>query len=387
MIKEWTDRHIQGDPVIWLIVLALSILSVLVVYSATGTLAYTKMEGNTEHYLFKHSSFMLMSLFAMWVAHKIDYRYYAKLSRLALWLCVPLLFITWQFGTNINEATRWITIPLINQTFQPSDLAKFALIVTLASMLAKRQDKIDDVKEALIPMLLWIGVICGLIAMSNFSTAILVFTTCMLMLFIGRVSMKYLFLLIAIGIVAGGIALAVGQRAETVISRVQSFIAADEVPYQAEQSYIAIAKGGLIRFAPGGSTQRNFLPSPYSDFIYAIVIEEYGLVGGVFVLFLYLALLYRGTRMVSKSERTYGGLLAAGLSFALVFQAMVNMGVAVGLGPITGLTLPLVSMGGTSQLFTGIAIGIVLSVSRGEIEEVASNSSSGNKFKKVVEIA
>jgi cell division protein FtsW len=278
MIKEWTDRHIQGDPVIWLIVLALSILSVLVVYSATGTLAYTKMEGNTEHYLFKHSSFMLMSLFAMWVAHKIDYRYYAKLSRLALWLCVPLLFITWQFGTNINEATRWITIPLINQTFQPSDLAKFALIVTLASMLAKRQDKIDDVKEALIPMLLWIGVICGLIAMSNFSTAILVFTTCMLMLFIGRVSMKYLFLLIAIGIVAGGIALAVGQRAETVISRVQSFIAADEVPYQAEQSYIAIAKGGLIRFAPGGSTQRNFLPSPYSDFIYAIVIEEYGLV-------------------------------------------------------------------------------------------------------------
>ena len=388
MIKEWTDRHIQGDPVIWLIVLALSILSVLVVYSATGTLAYAKMEGNTEHYLFKHSSFMLMSLFAMWVAHKIDYRYYAKLSRLALWLCVPLLFITWQFGTNINEATRWITIPIINQTFQPSDLAKFALIVTLASMLAKRQDKIHDVKEALIPMLLWIGVICGLIAMSNFSTAILVFTTCMLMLFIGRVSMKYLFLLVAIGVVAGGIALAVGQRAETVISRVQSYITAEEVPYQAEQSYIAIAKGGIIRFAPGGSTQRNFLPSPYSDFIYAIVIEEYGLVGGVFVLFLYLALLYRGTRMVSKSERTYGGLLAAGLSFTLVLQAMVNMGVAVGLGPITGLTLPLVSMGGTSQLFTGVAIGIILSVSRGEIEEVASSStSSGNTFKKEMKLA
>ncbi|MFT7033252.1 MAG: cell division protein FtsW [Cyclobacteriaceae bacterium] len=388
MIKEWTDRHIQGDPVIWLIVLALSIISVFVVYSATGTLAYSKMEGNTEYYLFKHSSFMLMSLFAMWVAHKIDYRYYAKLSRLALWLCVPLLFITWQFGTNINEATRWITIPIINQTFQPSDLAKFALIVTLASMLAKRQDKIDDVKEALIPMLLWIGVICGLIAMSNFSTAILVFTTCMLMLFIGRVSMKYLLLLVAIGVVAGGIALAVGQRAETVISRVQSYITAEEVPYQAEQSYIAIAKGGIIRFSPGGSTQRNFLPSPYSDFIYAIVIEEYGLVGGVFVLFLYLALLYRGTRMVSSSERTYGGLLAAGLSFTLVLQAMVNMGVAVGLGPITGLTLPLVSMGGTSQLFTGVAIGIILSVSRGEIEEVVStSSSSGNTFKKEMELA
>lgn len=388
MIKEWTDRHIQGDPVIWLIVLALSILSVLVVYSATGTLAYTKMEGDTEHYLFKHSSFMLLSLLAMWVAHKIDYRYYAKLSRLALWLCVPLLFITWQFGTNINEATRWITIPIINQTFQPSDLAKFALIVTLASMLAKRQDRIDDVKEALIPMLLWIGVICGLIAMSNFSTAILVFTTCMLMLFIGRVSMKYLFLLVAIGVIAGGIALAVGQRAETVISRVQSYITAEEVPYQAEQSYIAIASGGIIGMGPGKSHRRNFLPSPYSDFIYAIIIEEYGIIGGVSVLLLYLALLYRGTRMVSKSERTYGGLLAAGLSFTLVLQAMVNMGVAVGLGPITGLTLPLVSMGGTSQLFTGIAIGIILSVSRGEIEEVASSgSSSGNTFKKEMKLA
>ncbi len=387
MIKEWADRHIQGDPVIWYIVLALSILSVLVVYSATGTLAYAQMEGNTEHYLFKHSAFMLLSLFAMWVAHKIDYRYYAKLSRFALWLCVPLLFITWKFGLNINEASRWITIPVINQAFQPSDLAKFALIVTLASMLAKRQKNIENVKESLIPMLLWIGVICGLIAMSNFSTAILVFTTCMLMLFIGRVPTKYLLMLVAIGVVAGGLALALGQRAETVVSRIKAYVTAEEVPFQAEQSYIAIASGGIKGLGPGKSHQRNFLPHPYSDFIYAIVIEEYGMIGGVFVLFLYLALLYRGTRVVSTSERTYGGLLSAGLSFALVLQAMVNMGVAVGLGPITGLTLPLVSMGGTSQLFTGVALGIILSVSRGEVEEIGSTAPSGNQYKKELETA
>ncbi|MEQ6119065.1 FtsW/RodA/SpoVE family cell cycle protein [Reichenbachiella sp. MALMAid0571] len=389
MIKAWADRHIQGDPVIWGIVVILSVLSVLVVYSATGTLAYVKWKGNTEHYLFKHSSFMLLSLFAMWVAHKIDYRYYAKLSRLALWLCVPLLFITWKFGLNLNEASRWITIPLINQPFQPSDLAKFALIVTLSSMLAKRQNNIDNVKESLIPMLLWIGVICGLIAMSNFSTAILVFTTCMLMLFIGRVPTKYLLMLVAIGVVAGGMALALGQRAETVMSRVKAYVTAEEVPFQAEQSYIAIASGGITGLGPGKSHQRNFLPHPYSDFIYAIVIEEYGLIGGLLVLFLYLALLYRGTRVVSISERTYGGLLSAGLSFTLVLQAMVNMGVAVGLGPITGLTLPLVSMGGTSQLFTGVALGIILSVSRGETEELksASVSASGNTYRKEMELA
>ena len=381
MIKEWTDKHIQGDPVIWFIVLALSILSILVVYSATGTLAYAQMEGNTEYYLIKHSMFMFLSLFAMWVAHKIDYRYYAKLSRLALWLCVPLLFITWKFGLNINEASRWITIPVINQAFQPSDLAKFALIVTLAAMLAKRQDEIDNIKESLIPMLLWIGLICGLIAMTNLSTSILVFLTCMVVMFNGRVPLKYLLLLVAIGAIAGAIAMSVGQRGKTAISRIETFFESGEIPFQAEQSYIAIAKGGLIRFAPGGSTQRNFLPHPYSDFIYAIVIEEYGLLGGAFVLFLYLALLYRGTRVVATSERTYGGLLSAGLSFTLVLQAMVNMGVAVGLGPITGLTLPLVSMGGTSQLFTGIALGIILSVSKGETEELSSTR-QGNKFKK-----
>lgn len=363
-VKSWTDRHLQGDPVIWFIVFGLAILSILVVYSATGTLAYKRMQGNTEHYLVKHSMLVFVSFFAMWIAHKLDYRYYSRLSRVALWLSVPLLFITYKFGTNLNEASRWITIPIINQAFQPSDLAKLALIANLASMLSKRQNNIGDVRESLIPILLWSGVICGLIALSNFSTAILLFATCMLLMFIGRVPIKYLAMLMLVGVMAGGIAFSVGERGETLINRVTSFWDQDNIPFQAEQSYIAIASGELFGKGAGHSDQRNFLPHPYSDFIFAIVIEEYGLFGGGILLFLYLALLYRGMVVAAQSEGTFGGLLSAGLSFALVIQAMVNMGVAVGLGPITGLPLPFVSMGGTSLLFTGLSFGIILSVSR-----------------------
>ena len=383
-VKAWFDNNLKGDPVIWVIVFALSILSILVVYSATGTLAYNRMGGDTEHYLIKHTALVLLSFFAMWMAHKIDYRYYSRLSRFALWLSVPLLIFTWRYGVNINEASRWVTIPFINQAFQPSDLAKFALIVSLASMLAKRQNNIRDIQNSLLPMLFWIGLICGLIAMTDLSSAAMIFATCMLIMFIGRVPLKYLGMLVLIGGLVGATALAIGQRGETFYSRIESYVGSfsddSKIPFQAEQSYIAIANGGFLRFAPGKSQQKNFLPHPYSDFIYAIIIEEYGMLGGVVVLFLYLALLYRGMRLVTFSEKTYGGLLAAGLSFALVIQALINMAVAVGLVPVTGLTLPLVSMGGTSQLFVGIAIGIILSVSRGELEEFGGTK-SGNYAK------
>jgi cell division protein FtsW len=371
--KAWLAKNLKGDPVIWCTVLALSIMSVLVVYSATGTLAYKKMQGNTEHYLIKHSLLVILGLVFMWLAHKIDYRYYSRLSRVALWFSVPLLIFSFFFGSNINEASRWITIPFIGQSFQPSDLAKLALISNLASMLAKRQQKIEDFKMSFVPIMIWCGVICGLIALSNFSTAFLLFSTCMLLMFIGRVPVKYLFNLVLVGLVAGTLALAFGQRLGTFIFRIERYAStlmyAEEAPFQAQQSYIAIATGGVIGKGVGKSDQRNFLPHPYSDFIYAIIIEEYGMIGGIFTLFLYLALLYRGMLAVSRSDRAFGGLLSAGLSFSLVIQAMVNMGVAVGLLPITGLPLPLLSMGGTSLLFTGLSIGIILSVSRGEIKE------------------
>jgi len=369
MIKKWVDKNLQGDPVIWIIVFALSLISILVVYSATGTLAYRRMEGNTEYYLMKHTALILLSFFAMWVAHKIDYRYYSKLSKLALWVSVPLLIYAWRSGVNINDASRWITIPIINQVFQPSDLAKLALITSLAAMLARRQQNIEDFKESLIPMLLWCGVICGLIGLTNLSTALLLFATCMLLMFIGRVPVKYLAMLVVVGVLAGSVAVSLGQRGGTAISRLESFFIKKEIPFQAEQSYIAISTGGITGKGPGQSDRRNFLPHPYSDFIFAIIVEEYGLIGALFVIALYLALLYRGMVTVANSQRAYGGLLSAGLSFAIVIQAMVNMGVAVGLGPITGLPLPLVSMGGTSLLFTGISLGIILSVSRGEVDE------------------
>jgi cell division protein FtsW len=366
-VRAWAENNLKGDPVIWSIVIALAMISIFVVYSATGALAYRNME-SIEHYLFKHTALIILSLAAMYVAHKIDYRYYSRLSKVGLWISVPLLLYAWKAGINLNDASRWITIPIIDQVFQPSDLAKLSLIAGLASMLSKRQQNIDDFQKALVPMLLWTGAICGLIAMADLSTAVLLFLTSMLLMFIGRVPVKYLAMLIVLGGLTGAVAMKIGQRGDTAISRVTSFMSDERLPFQAEQARIAIASGGVVGKGPGQSDQRNFLPHPYSDFVYAIIIEEYGLIGGTLVLILYLALLYRGMRTVANSERAFGGLLSAGLAFSLVLQAMVNMGVVVGLGPITGLPLPFLSMGGTSLLFTGLSLGIILSVSRGEVD-------------------
>ncbi len=367
-VKEWADRNLQGDPVIWAVVFALSMISILLVYSSIGTLAY-KRTMSPELYLIKHTFMVFLGLGAMWVAHKIDYRYYSKISRLALWISVPLLIYTFTNGTTINDAARWITLPIINTSFQPSDFASLALIINLASMLSKKQQNIDDIKESLIPILIWCGVICGLIALTNLSTAALLFATCMLVMFIGRVPVKYLAMLVLVGALAGAVAFKFGVRGETAKNRITSFIQGSELPFQAKHARIAVATGGITGKGPGNSDQRNILPHPYSDFIYAILIEEYGLIGGVVLLSLYLVLLHRGMKAAYNSERAFGGLLSAGLSFDLVCQAMVNMGVVVGLGPITGQPLPLISMGGTAMIFTGLSIGIILSVSRGERDE------------------
>jgi cell division protein FtsW len=309
---------------------------------------------------------VFLGLAAMWVAHKVDYRYYSKISRLALWISVPLLIYTFTNGTSINDSARWITVPFLNTSFQPSDFASLALIINLASMLSKKQQNIDDIKESLIPILIWCGIICALIALTNVSTAVLLFCTCMLLMFIGRVPVKYLAMLVLVGLLAGSVALKFGDRWDTVKYRVTAFVSGHDLPDQAKHGRIAIATGKIFGKGPGNSDQRNILPHPYSDFIYAIVIEEYGMIGGIIVLILYLILLHRGMKAAYNSERAFGGLLSAGLSFDLVCQAMVNMGVVVGLGPITGQPLPLISMGGTAMVFTGLSLGIILSVSRGE---------------------
>lgn len=369
-------QNIKGDKVIWVVVVILSVLSVLAVYSSTGTLAFKKQGGNTEYYLLKHLIILLFGFGLMFLTYRLKYNYYSRISQGAIAAAVLLLIGTLFTGTHLNEASRWLTLPIINVTFQSSDFAKLALIMYLARLLSKKQDNIKDFKGAFLPVLLPIIIICGLILPENFSTAALLFVTSFVMLFVGRVNIRYLLSLVGVGMAALFILLLIISqspskgRLGTWKHRIENFTngeASDE-DYQVEQSKIAIATGGVLGKLPGKSTQRNFLPHPYSDFIYAIIVEEYGfLMGGLGLILLYLILLQRATRITARSPGTFGALLSIGIGFSLVFQAMINMAVAVNLLPVTGQPLPLVSMGGTSIWFSCIGIGMILSVSR-EIE-------------------
>lgn len=376
-------KYIKGDRAIWMVILFLAITSLLAVYSAIVTLAYKHHDGNTIYYLMRHSMFLLIGMGIIYFVHKIKYTYFSKISVIAIWTAVPLLLLTLIMGANINDASRWLVIPVINQTFQTSDLAKLALIMYVARTLSLKQDEIKDFKSAFVPVVVPIFLVCGLILPANFSTAAVLFTSCLVLMFIGRISLKYIFALIGTGIVAMGLVLLIGMafpkvfpRLDTWLNRVENFSTQESSEnYQVEQSKIAVATGGLTGKGPGNSTQRNFLPHPYSDFIFAIIIEEYGLLlGAIPVMMLYLILLYRCVRIVIKSPKTFGSLLVIGISFSLVFQALINMAVAVNLLPVTGQPLPMVSMGGTSIWFTCMAIGVILSVSRGIESENVKNT-------------
>lgn len=371
---DFVDKYIKGDKVVWGVALVLAILSILTVFSASGSLAYKHQGGNIFYYLIKHGFIVIVGFGLIALVHNLNYKYYSRISQIALYLSIPLLLLTLVMGVESGNAVRWLRIPVINQTFQTSDLAKLALIMYLARLLSKRQDQIDGLKEAFIPIMIPVLIICGLILPANFSTAAILFTTSLVVMFIGRISLKYIFSLIGIGLVSLMLLLMLAKvkpellpRVDTWVKRIESFSSGKkEVNYQAEQAKMAIATGGPFgKFLTGrgNSTQRNFLPQASSDFIYAIIIEEYGLLGGGGVLILYLILFFRGIRIAQNSDKTFGSLLAIGLSFSLVFQAMINMAVAVNLFPVTGQPLPLVSMGGTSIWFTCLAIGIILSVS------------------------
>lgn len=385
---NWLFKWIKGDAVIWAVVLLLSIFGVLAVYSSTGTLAYHKHGGNTEFFLFKHLAFLLFGLTLLYMSHLINYKYYSRISQILLIVSFILLPYTLFFGTEINSARRWITLPVIGFTFQTSDLAKMALIMYIARFLSRRQEDIKDFKKSFLPLTITIATICALIMPANLSTALVLFATCLLLMFIGRIAFKHILLVVGAGVLAATIMVVMVlslpdesvqniARLSTWKSRVESFISnkeyADErealqKDYHVVQGKIAVASGGILGKGPGNSTQRNFLPNPFSDFVFAIIIEEYGLVGAIFLISLYLVLLFRCIRIVIKSPRAFGALLAVGLSFSLVIQAFINMGVAVNIFPVTGLPLPLVSMGGTSLIFTSLSLGIILSVSR-HIEE------------------
>ena len=365
-------RKIKGDKVIWAVVFILTLLSFLAVYSSTGTLAYKYQGGNTTYYMIKHGIILASGLMLMYFAHLLKYTYYSRIFQIAFFIAVPLLIITLLYGLNLNEARRSLPLPF-HLSFETSDLAKITLIVYLARMLTKKKEEIKDFNKVLLYLMLPILLVCGLILPANFSTAALLFVTSLVLLFIGRVKIAYLLSIIGLTVLIMGFVLAVllmmpeGKqwRLETWKARVENFVQGKKSEnYQVEQAKIAIASGGILGKMPGKSTQRNFLPHPYSDFIFAIIVEEYGLLGGITVVLLYLILLFRAIKIVTKVPRNFGAFLAIGLSFSLVFQAMINMAVSVNLLPVTGQPLPLVSMGGTSIWFTSLSIGILLSVSR-----------------------
>lgn len=384
----------HGDKTIWGLVLLLGLVSLLVVYSATGSLAYKMYKGNTEVYLFKQFAFIIIGFLVIYFAHRVNYTIYSKIAKLIFLLSIPLLLYTLFFGVTLNEGSRWIKLPIINLTMQTSDLAKLGLFMYLARLLSKRQKNIKDFKKGFLPVILPVAVTCMLIAPANLSTALLLGASCMVLLFIGRVATRHLLMVMGAALIpivalimaavishktAGDTAEEVvtkkeegsklTRRVSTWVSRVENFMygdkeAADDNLYQVNQAKIAIAKGGILGKGPGNSEQRNFLPQAYNDFIYAIIIEEYGLIGGALIIFIYLVFLYRSIRLFKRCPYAFGAFLALGLSFTLVIQAMANMAVNVNLFPVTGVTLPLVSMGGSSFLFTCLSIGIILSVAR-----------------------
>ncbi len=381
---SWLSRT-RGDKVIWAIVILLTLVSILVVYSSVGSLAY-KMNKSTESYLFKQVGFIVLGVLIIYFAHRVNYTIYSRVATILFLISIPLLIYTLKFGSNINDASRWIRLPVINMTFQTSDLAKLALFMYMSRQLSRRQNVIKDFRKGFLPLIVPVAIICVLIAPANLSTALMIGGIALMLMFIGRVSLKHIMLVIAAVLIPVLILIGLAShyydkenhaskdlpavltigRMSTWIKRVQDFMYSDksDASYQVQQAKIAIASGGWLGKGPGKSEQKNFLPHPYSDFIYAIIIEEYGLVGGAIIILIYLLFLFRSIRIFQKCPYAFGAFLAVALSFTLVIQAMVNMAVTVNLFPTTGVTLPLVSMGGSSLWFTCFAIGIILSVAR-----------------------
>ncbi|MGI8952011.1 MAG: FtsW/RodA/SpoVE family cell cycle protein [Chitinophagaceae bacterium] len=381
----------KGDQIIWGIVILLALASLLLVYSATGSLAIKMYNGNTQIYLFKQLSFIVLGIILIYFLHRINYTIYSRISLILFIISIPLLIYTLFFGTEINEGSRWIKLPVINLTFQTSDLAKLALFMYLSRQLSRKQNVIKDFKKGFLPLIIPIIITCVLIMPANLSNALLTGATALMLLFIGRVSFKHILFIITVALIPIAILVMVAittyktsdaetsntskvssslnsfGRFGTWVSRVQDYIySKDETSsYQIQQAKIAIANGGMFfGLGPGNSRQRNYLPQAYNDFIYAIIIEEYGLLGGAFIAFIYLLFLFRCIRIFRRCPYAFGAFLALGLSFTLVIQALANMAVNVNIVPVTGVTLPLISMGGSSFLFTCAAIGIVLSVAR-----------------------
>ena len=365
----------KGDRVIWVVLLLLSLISLLIVYSSTGALAYRQASGNTMYFLVRQLFFIGLGLAIMLaMVNFFSVRIFAIMANFLVYLSIGVLIFSavLQFSGKSSGSGRTLDIGLLS--FQPAELAKISLIMFTAKVLGKTQNSKDELKRAFYIIVGHTAVVCGLIFISNFSTAALLFATIFLMMYVGRIPFRYLFLVVVAG---AGIFVSIYfladsvpssyTRVHTVKARVDRFINGDPNAEkgitQADYAKLAIYEGGIVGKGPGRSDVSNYMAAAYNDFIYAIIVEEYGLIGGITVMFLYLVFFFRAIIIVRRATRTFPAFLVTGLSLVLIFQTMINIGVSTGVLPVTGQPLPWISLGGTSLLFTSVAFGCVLSVS------------------------
>lgn len=404
----------RGDRSLWIIISILLVISLLVIYSSTVSLAHAEksVSGDTSYFMLRQAKFIIFSFLVMIFIHWIDFKYYARFIRLIFYFSVGLVILAMFIGESRNEATRWIPIPFFGR-FQPSEMLKIALIALLAVQLGARSTIISKIpiipslsykgwitsphknhdiwNKTTKPLVLPAAIACAVILPMNLSTAMIMFLVTLIIFIVGRVRMGEIWRIIKIGIVTLTVIITVMMlfgvgRAETWLSRIENYVAPlvgvqktetkKDVAenFQKEQAKIAIASGGLIGKGPGNSTQRSQLPHPYSDYAYAFIIEEYGAFGGAVIFLLYLWIFYRTGVVMRRCRNTTTALLVFGLGLSITVQAFVNMLVCVGLFPVTGQPLPLISMGGSSVMFTCIAFGIILSISRQNNQEDAAEA-------------
>lgn len=375
--------ELRGDRVIWAIVVLLGIISMAAVFSSVSFLAYDAREGAVGYYLLKHGAFLGLGVVIIYICHLLAYTKYSRWAPGLLVVAFVVLLLTMWMGPEINNARRWLKVPFTGLTVQTSEFAKLALIIFVARSIGSKQDVIKDFKEAFLPIIFPVIGICMLIAINDLGSAGMLFLICMLMMIVGRVAMQYIVMLILLGICTFSLMVMVGgkypellPRAKTWEKRIETYLnpelASEDDRYQISHAQIAIANGGIIGVGPGNSTQRSYVPSAHSDFIYSIIVEEYGAIGGITVIGLYVLLFFRIVRLVTKSSKAFGAMVAFGIGLSLLLQAFYNVAVNLDLVPITGITLPLISMGGSSILLTCISFGIILSVSK-YIEAVTTN--------------
>lgn len=369
--KEWLSANFKGDPILWIALILLALGSLLAVYSTTG--GYSQIgkshQDNSEYFLFKQLVFLIVGVGLAYISHRVNYRKYSTIALPFLLISLLLLVLVLFFGNEVNGARRWLTVPLVGLSIQPVDIAKMALMIYLAKVISGSQTMIKQDIGIFWMLIIPTLVACLFVLPNNLSNAGLLFGTALIVMFIGRIPLRYILYIMGAGLVMFmivfliGYKLGEGTRAHTWANRITAFVDGGE-SFQNQQARIAIANGGVFGAGPGNSTQRNFVPYSHADFIYSIICEEFGLFGAIGIMAIYLLVLYRVIRIVKRSPKTFGAMLAVGLCINIVIQAYANIMVNVGLIPDTGVALPIISLGGTSLIFTCISFGIILSVSR-----------------------